>query len=324
MIDALLIYNPAAGRIPVAYFIGDVIRTLNESGWRVEVAESVNGRHTTQLARMAAADNFRAVFAIGGDGTAGQAASGLIGAQTALAVIPGGTTNVWATDLGMKPFNWKHMRSLRQNARLLAEEEPVAIDVGMCNGQPFLLWAGIGLDALIVHKIGSRKRLEKYISVSEYAATTLWNVAAIWHGMNLRASVDDRRVDGHYLLAIATNIRRYALVEISPTALIDDGQMDLWLLAGSTLADALRHMFELLSGTHVASDIALRLPFRRARIESDTAFPIHMDGEPTLVTDTVSLEVLPRSLHVLIPRQARAMVCNASPQEGERSVNGTG
>src|SRR5512137_178364 len=114
MADALLVYNPAAGRIPVRSFIGGVIRALNDIGWRVEVAESVNGRHTTQLARMAAQENLRAVFAVGGDGTAGQAASGLIGSQTALAVLPAGTSNVWATELGMPAFVWQHLRALQQ------------------------------------------------------------------------------------------------------------------------------------------------------------------------------------------------------------------
>ena len=121
MADALILYNPAAGRISVRPFIGGVVRALNDHGWRVEVAETLNGRHTTQLARIAAQENFKAVFAIGGDGTAGQAASGLIGSHTALAVLPAGTTNVWATELGMRPFVWQHLRSLRQNARLLAE-----------------------------------------------------------------------------------------------------------------------------------------------------------------------------------------------------------
>ena len=65
MVDALLIYNPAAGRISVRPFVGGVIHTLNDHGWRVEVAESLNGRHTTQLARVAAQENFRAVFAMG-------------------------------------------------------------------------------------------------------------------------------------------------------------------------------------------------------------------------------------------------------------------
>jgi len=312
MIDALLIYNPAAGRIPVGYFIGGVIRTLNDAGWRVEVAESVNGRHTTQLARMAAADNFRAVFAIGGDGTAGQAASGLIGSQTALGVLPAGTTNVWATELGMHAFVWQHLRALRQNARLLAEAEPCAVDVGMCNGQPFLMWAGVGLDALTVKKLAPRKRFEKYLSITEYAATTIWN-ATLWHGMNLRVTVNDKQIAGHYLLALASNIRHYAVVEISPSASINDGEMDLWLLSGSTLADAFRHMFELLSGRHVESDLARRIPFRKAFIESNTPFPIQMDGEPMLGATSAALEVLPQSLRVLMPPQSRQRVCQPSP-----------
>lgn len=304
MVDALLIFNPAAGRIPVRYFIGSIVRTFNDAGWRIEVAESLNGRHTTQLARMAAADNFRAVFAIGGDGTAGQAASGLIGSKTALGVLPAGTTNVWAKELGMRAFVWQHLRALRQNARLLADSEPCAMDVGLCNGQPFLLWAGIGLDALTVKKLAPRKRFEKYLSITEYAATTIWNVA-LWHGMNLRVMVDEKQVEGHYLLALASNIRHYAVVEISPDASINDGEMDLWLLTGSTLADAFRHMFDLLSGRHVESELARRIPFRKAHIASDTPFPIQMDGEPMLGAANAELEVLPRSLYVLIPPFAR-------------------
>ena len=114
MANALLIYNPAAGRVSVRPFISGVIRTLSDHGWRVEVAESVNGRHTTQLARMAAKDDFRAVFAIGGDGTAGQAAAGLIGSETALGVLPAGTANVWARELGMDAFVWPRWGAMRR------------------------------------------------------------------------------------------------------------------------------------------------------------------------------------------------------------------
>jgi diacylglycerol kinase (ATP) len=309
MADALLIYNPAAGRIPVGYFIGGVVRALNDHGWRVEVAESLNGRHTTQLARMAAKENFRAVFAIGGDGTAGQAAAGLIGSQTALGILPAGTTNVWAREMGLNAFTFSHIRALNQNARALANAKPVPIDVGLCNGQPFLMWAGIGLDAMTVKKLGPRKRFEKYLSVTEYAATALWN-ATIWHGMNLRVTADEKLIEGHYLLALVSNIRHYAVIEISPTATIDDGQMDLWLLSGSTLADAFQHMFELLAGLHVSSDMARCIPFRKAVIESDTAFPVQMDGEPMLGAQRVILDILPQRLRVLIPVQARRLLCS--------------
>ncbi len=309
MADALLIYNSAAGRISVRPYIGSVIRTLNDHGWRVEVAESLNGRHTTQLARMAARENFRAVFAIGGDGTAGQAASGLIGSQTALGVLPAGTTNVWAQELGIHAFTWSHMQALRLNARTLAETTPCAMDVGLCNGQPFLMWAGIGLDALAVKKLSPRKRFEKYLNVPEYAATAIWN-ATIWHGMDLRVTGDDKQVEGHYLLAVASNIRHYGPGNISPAAFLDDGMMDLWLFAGSTLADAFRAFFDMQTKRHLTSEQARCIPFRTATIESDTPFSIQMDGEPMLGAQVVKLEVLHAKLQVLIPPDARYLLQN--------------
>ncbi len=311
MADTLLIYNPAAGRVSVRPFISGVIRTLSDHGLRVEVAESLDGRHTTQLARMAAADNFRAVFVIGGDGTVGQAASGLIHSTTALAVLPAGSANVWAIELGMKAFIWPRWGALRENVRLLADEKPCAIDVGLCNNQPFLMWAGIGLDALTVKKLEPRKRFEKYLGVPEYFATTVWN-ATLWHGMNLRITADDKHVEGHYLLAVASNIRHYVggVAEISPRAYLDDGIMDLWLFAGSTLADAFRHFFDMQSGRHLTSDQARCIPFTKASIDSGTPYTLQMDGEPMLGTTQTTLEVLKGSLQVLIPPQARYLLRN--------------
>lgn len=310
MADSLLIYNPAAGRISARPFISSVIRTLNDHNWRVEVAESLNGRHTTQLASMAANEHYRAVFVIGGDGTVGQAAAGLIRSATALAVLPAGTANVWAMELGMQAFIWPYWKRLRENARLLADVEPCAIDVGLCNDQPFLMWAGIGLDALTVHKLEPRKRFEKFLSVPEYFATTVWN-ATLWHGMNLHVSADEKQVEGHYLLAVASNIRHYigGMAEISPEAFLDDGLMELWLFSGSTLADAFRHFFDMQSGRHLTSDQARCIPFQKSMIESSTPFSLQMDGEPMLGAQQVSLEVLKRSLQVLIPPQSRHLLC---------------
>ena len=96
MKDFLLIFNPAAGRFPVKPFIQSIVRTLSANHWRVHVAETLNGRHSTQLARQAGLENYYAAFAIGGDGTVGQVANGLLGSDTALGVLPAGTANVWA------------------------------------------------------------------------------------------------------------------------------------------------------------------------------------------------------------------------------------
>jgi diacylglycerol kinase family enzyme len=103
------------------------------------------------------------------------------------------------------------------------------------------------------------------------------------------------------------------MAEISPYASINDGLMDLWLLSGSTLADAFRHFFQMRAGLHLTSDLARRIPFRKVCIESDIAFPIQMDGEPMLGATRVDIEVQPRRLQVLMPEQSRKLLCAAPP-----------
>lgn len=305
MKEVLLIYNPAAGRVPVKPFIQGIVRALSTNDWHIQVAETLIGRHSTQLARQAGLDNFYAAFAIGGDGTVGQVANGLIGSNTALGVLPAGTSNVWARELGLPTFTWFRLNSLRKNAHLLSKSPICHIDVGLCNEQPFLMWTGIGLDAMTVNKLEPRKRFYKYLSVPHYMAATIYN-ASFWHGMNLNVWADDQKVEGHYLLAVASNIRHYmgGMSEISPHAFIDDGKMELWLLSGSNLADAFRHFFELVSGRHIKSDFARCIIFSTLRIESEAPFSVQMDGEPMLGGNKVEIRILPRSLRVLLPSQA--------------------
>ncbi len=311
MRKGLLLYNPAAGRYSVKRFVRGIIAPLKAAGWSMEIAETLNGTHATQTAHQAARENYDAVFAIGGDGTINQVASGLIDSETALAVLPAGTANVWAIEQGQKPFGLFNWGALKENAKKLANVAPQYVDVGVCNDHPFLLWAGVGLDAQTIHKIEPRPRLFKHIAVPHYFATIVWE-ATFWHGLDLRIYVDDELVEGHYVLAVANNVRHYAggLSLLSPDALLDDNEMDLWLLSGDSLADALMHVFDLASGRHLASDQARKISFRSARIESDAAFSIQIDGEPALGSRQVNLAVKHRALKVLIPNDALYLLKN--------------
>jgi diacylglycerol kinase (ATP) len=300
----LLLYNPAAGRYAVHRFVPGIIHPLEASGWQMDVTETLSGAHATYAAHQAAVQGYAAVFAIGGDGTVGQVAGGLMDTETALAVLPAGTTNVWAIEQGMKPFSWYRWWSLRDNARLVSELPAQRVDIGMCNDHPFLLWAGIGLDAQAVHRLEPRKRFAKYLAVPHFFATTVWE-ATFWHGMDLRVWADGKEVEGHYLLAVATNIRHYAgEYLLSPDAHLDDGMMDLWLLSGNSLPDAFRHFFDLVAGRHLTSDQARCLPFHSTRIESDSPFSIQIDGDPMIGGSRAEIVVRPRALKVLMPQQA--------------------
>ncbi|MBI3162338.1 MAG: hypothetical protein HYZ23_07495 [Chloroflexi bacterium] len=305
MRKGLLLYNPAAGRYPVRRFVRGIMHPLKEAGWSIEIAETLSGTHAIQTAHQAATEKYDAVFAIGGDGTVGQVASGLLDSETALAVLPAGTTNVWALEQGQKPFSWFKWQALRDNAKLLANAESQRVDVGLCNDRPFLLWAGIGLDAHTIHKIEPRPRFFKHISVPHFFATTVWE-ATFWHGLDLRVWADGQFVEGHYLVAVATNIRHYAggMSVLSPEALLDDNEMDMWLLSGNNVADALRHFFDLVAGRHLTSDQARRLPFRAARVESDAAFSIQVDGDPALGSHHADITIKHRALKVLMPKDA--------------------
>jgi len=309
MHKGLLLYNPAAGRYPVAHFVRGAIQPLKAAGWQMEIAETLNGTHGTQAAHQAAIEGYDAVFAIGGDGTVGQVAAGLLDTGTALGVIPAGTTNVWAIEQGQQPFSWFRWWSLKENARLLANVPIQRVDVGMMNDRPFLLWGGIGLDAQTIHRLEPRPRLAKYLSVPHFFATTVWE-AAFWHGMDLRVWANDREVDGHFMLAVATNIRHYAggMALISPDAHLDDGEMDMWLLSGNSLADALRHFFDMVAGRHLTSDQARRLRFQTARVESDAAFSIQVDGEPMLGGQKAEITIKHRALKVLMPKDALGLL----------------
>lgn len=214
------------------------------------------------------------------------------------------------------PSPGQHWRALREDARLLADSPVYPVDVGTCNGQPFLMWAGIGLDALTVKKLEVRKRFEKYLNVPEFFATTLWNFT-LWHGMDLEVTADQRQVEGHYLLAVASNIRHYlgGLAEISPAAYLDDGVMDLWLFSGSTLADAFRHFIAMRAGRHLTSDQARCLPFHNMQIELETPFSIQVDAEPMIGARKVVIDVLPRKLNLFMPVQARQRLCSPTGEK---------
>lgn len=321
MRSAVIVYNPAAGRFSVKPFIKSAVRELESSGWRVDAAETLSGAHTVELAARAAADKKDAVFAVGGDGTIGNVVNGLIGSETALGVLPAGTANVWSIELGLRPFAWTHPWVLRQNAVLLANAPIRSVDVGVCNDFSFMMWAGIGLDALAIHSMEPRIRLEKFFTMPEFAAKTIWQ-AAQWSGIRLRLWADGQEVEGQFILAVATNIRHYlgGLSKLSPNAYLDDGLLDMWLFSGSHLGDALRHAYDMWRGHHFTSDMARLITFKTLHIEADAPYWIQTDGEPRGSAQKTDITIQARALKMLMPPRGMELLKNTSLKDvDERS-----
>ena len=309
MRSAVIIYNPAAGRYSVKPFIKYAVKELESAGWNVDAAETKSGAHTIELAKQASAEKKDAVFAVGGDGTIGNIVNGLIGTDTALGVLPSGTANVWSIELGLRPFTWTRPWVLRKNASILANARCRSVDVGTCNQFSFMMWAGIGLDALAVHSIEPRIRLEKFFAMPEFTAKTILQ-AAQWSGVKLRLWVDDVEVEGNYIVAVSTNIRHYlgGLSNLSPDAYLDDGLLDIWLFSGSNLGDALRHAYNMWRGYHVNAEDVRRITFNNLRVEGESPFWIQTDGEPRGSAQQAEINIHARALKMLMPQRGMELL----------------
>jgi YegS/Rv2252/BmrU family lipid kinase len=315
MRSAVIIFNPSAGRFSTKPFIKSVVKELESAGWQVDTAETLSSDHLIELAKQAAAEKKEAVFAVGGDGTIANVVNGLVGSETALGLLPAGTANVWSMELGLRPFTLTRPWMLRKNASILANAPCHPVDVGLCNQISFVLWAGIGLDAMAVQALEPRVRLDKFFAAPEYAVTALWN-AAQWSGLNLHIWADEREVEGRFILAVATNIRHYmgGLSNLSPDAYIDDGLLDLWLFNGSNLGDVLRHAYDLWRGSHVNSDAVHRIPFSKLRVEANSPYWIQTDGEARGSTNVAEISVQTRALKLLVPPAGMELLKNSLPQ----------
>lgn len=304
MLKAHLIFNPSAGRFASLNMIKRAIRHLEKAGWEIGVFESTSGEHTTNLARNAASDEMDAVFIAGGDGSIMQVVAGLLGSSAALGVLPTGTANVFASELGLPRLTWTRWWALEEATIALADATVRAIDVGMFNQTPFLMWAGMGLDGLVVNKMESRRIGRRRLSTQKYALSILWH-ARTWRGMNVEIEVDGKIFQDDYILAVASNIPGYAggFARLSPNACLDDGIMDLWLFEGNTSKQTLQHIWHLLTSGHDRAQQITNIPFQNLVINTENQIMAQLDGDPFVVDKRLEIQVKKKALNILVPKQ---------------------
>jgi len=298
----VLIYNPMAGRFPSLPLLQKVANILDSEGWEISIEKTHGGDQITELAGQAAASGLDVVFIAGGDGSLHKAAIGLMETKTALAVLPAGTGNVWAQELDLPTLSITNLTALEDSVKKLLQGSTHTMDLGVCQGIPFLLWAGVGFDAFVVHNLEPRTRLQKQFAFPHSLANAAW-LARTWSGMDLQIWTDGEMVTGTYVVLVATNVHLYAagLAEISPSARIDDGKMDLWLFSGDSLIEIYQHMYDLASGKHLTSKKINSIQCKDIMIKSDTDLFIQMDGEPISPAKDVNISIKPKALRVLVP-----------------------
>jgi diacylglycerol kinase family enzyme len=166
-VRVLLLVNPTAASVTARKRVG--VRRAIAAHHEVEVAETSRRGHATRLARAAANDGFDVVAVLAGDGTLNEAADGLAGTRTALAPLPGGSTNVYARTLGYPPDIASATRTL---LHALARASCTRIGLGRVDARHFLFHVGLGFDAAVI------RRVERYGELKRYASHPLHVAAA--------------------------------------------------------------------------------------------------------------------------------------------------
>lgn len=297
-----IIYNPAAGPRDVEREVRRVRRELERRGWRVDVATTACADDVRRLAADAAKAGVDAVWVAGGDGTVSQAVNGLVGTQTALGVLPVGTGNMWAKQLRLPTYTLANPFRLREAAIAQLEGEVRAVDVGRIGDRHFLLWVGIGFDALITAELEPRSRPMKRLGAIPYAIAAV-TLARHYSGVRMRVLLDGRPVRGRVLLILVSNVQTYAFFPIARQARLDDGLLDVVIFKGLGLSYIVRQLVRALSGRPLEDPRTVYRQVRRITVDTETAISVQADGDP-LGTTPVAMSVVPRALRVMVPPQA--------------------
>jgi diacylglycerol kinase family enzyme len=167
----LLLVNTSASSVTARGRV--VIQKALAADHEVTVAETSRRGHASRLAQGAAADGLDAVVVLGGDGTLNEAANGLAGSATALGVLPGGSTNVYARTIGMTN---DPIEATGELLAALARGSTRRVALGKVNGRYFLFNVGIGFDAAVVAQVERRAVLKRYAghALFVYAAFATW------------------------------------------------------------------------------------------------------------------------------------------------------
>jgi diacylglycerol kinase (ATP) len=260
---------------------------------RVHLTERAG--HARELARAALDAGAALVVAWGGDGTINEIASTLAGSGTPLGIVPAGSGNGFANELGLDP----DPRRAIDTALGGRDRE---IDGGEFDGRLFFNIAGTGFDAAIAEQFNTRalgrRGMGPYVRL---AARELFR----YRGRRYRIRLDGEEVVTDALLIAFANGREYGNgLRLAPGAKMDDGELE------AIVIDDRPPLARLWSCRHVALGRIERTPgvivrgVRTASIETDGEIVYHLDGEIGRASGRVDVRVRPAALKVRVPRAA--------------------
>jgi diacylglycerol kinase (ATP) len=319
---AFLVYNPAAGLHFAEPDIAEALRFFEAENVEIVAAKAIAGPDdSTVFAHEAADRHCDVLFLSGGDGTIARAAEGLLGSETALAILPGGTGNVFARQLGLPVAGPLHPKPLLESARMLLAGRIQSVDIGRVTlgsgvQRHFLAWAGVGFDAQISRNLEADPVRKKQLGPFAFALAGFLMLRD-FRGTRFRLRVDGHPVNRRLLMLVANNIQLYGIIfRMAQRAVIDDGCFDIYGFRGDSPWRALLHAIRMLVGRHIDDPEVDIYRVRKLEITSAKPMPVQADGD-FLGETPVVIECLPRALRLMVPANAPGTLFAESAGQGE-------
>jgi diacylglycerol kinase (ATP) len=300
--ETLVIVNPAAGGNKARRAEPLIAAYLQTKGVAAQFVHSTSSKDIRERAASAAANGFKFVVALGGDGAFHHVVEGVHGTAVAAGFFPAGNGNDIARSLGIPA-------GVMESVDAFLESEPRAVDlvrVRFSDGRAahFIGVGGMGLDAEAAQLANTRFR--RWPGLWRYLAGALVTFAAK-KPLDLNASLDGERRDGRTLFAAVANGRDYgAGIRIAPDARMDDGWLDVALIADMGWLRLLRAIpIVLRSGDLRGFPEVQRYRCRKVVLEGGRKAIVHGDGEH-LGESPAEFEILPGAIRVKAPMENRS------------------
>jgi diacylglycerol kinase (ATP) len=306
-----LIYNPVSGQRPEQRdaLIADVVAVFRGAGVDVNVIATESSESAGAQAQEAIREGCDTILACGGDGTVHEVLQGMVGGSAALGVIPMGTANALAADLGLPASPVKA-------AKMLLTATPVRISVGHLfyrhsegnsRSRYFVVAAGVGADALFFSRLDSRLKRRFGYAAYLVEAFRMWATHnfPIFAASLLETGSDAPRTEEvSQLLAVRIGNFGGAVHKLVPGASVSNGNLSVIAFKTRSRWRYLRFMGAVILRRHTyASAIELVdcVTVECCDLE-DAAAPsfVEADGE-LLGTLPARIEVVPQALTLLIP-----------------------
>ncbi len=287
------IVNPVAGHGRCPKIMSSLSKILLSKNIEHEIVVTSNAGHAEQLAAAAASAGYRAIVAVGGDGTVMETAAGLLksGGSAALGIIPGGTGNDYRRSLGI-PMDAEGALSI------ILEGEMKQVDAGLFNGKPFFNIGSIGFDVSVVEE---RHRIRSLGSAAYYLA--VFTTLARYRCKKMRLWVDNVLQEKELLLtAIGNGLFYGGGMKVLPKAEPGDGSLDVCVIDCIPRFKIATLFPKFPSGGHTKYPFVNFYRAKKVVIDSNgEPFAVQTDGELHTAVTSAEFMILPGALRVMAP-----------------------